>query len=119
MHIIVKNYAHHNTSFKNWDTPKGVWVKSKDHYDRLMKEQGMVSYEKAQEIADKSRKSKIKDYKVSKETMAIIEHAKNSKDKHGNVKLSDRAIDILVKKKIIGKKIPDYMKLPACYDKKG
>lgn len=113
MQIIVKqSFNHINSSFKNWDTPTGVKVKNKDHYDRLMKEQGMVSFDKAQEIADKSRKDKLKDYKISKDSMDLIQSIKQGADKKGNVKLGDRAIKALIDKKAIGKKIPDYIKIP-------
>lgn len=120
VHIIVKQgYSHINSSFSGWDTPTGKLVKNKDHYDRLCKEQGMVSYEKAQEMADNSRKAKIKDYKPSNEAIQIIKSAKNIADNNGNVKLGDRTIKAMIDKKIIGKKIPEYMKLPSAYNKGG
>ncbi len=117
MHIIVKqSYSHINSSFPKWDTPTGVRVKNKDHYDRLMKENGMVSFERAEELA---AQKKPKDYSVSKESLAIIKAARMSADKNGNIKLGDKAIKALIEKKAIGKKIPDYMKLPSVYEKKG
>lgn len=120
VNIIVKqSYNHINSSLPGWDTPKGRYVKNKDHYDRLCKESGMVSFEQAQEIADKARSTKIKDYKPSKEALEIIKAAKNSSDKNGNVKLSDRTIEAMIKKKAIGQKIPDYMKLPELNKEKG
>lgn len=112
--IIIKNYEHINRSLPNWDTPHGVHVKNKDHYDRLMKENNMVSYETMQQQA---QSKKLKDYKLSKDAWEIIKTAQNSKDRKGNVKLSDRTISAMVKKGIIGKKIPDYMKLPSAYTK--
>lgn len=119
MQIIVKSYAHINKSFSGWDTPQGKIIKNRDHYERTMREQGMVSFEEAQEIADEAAKSKIKNYEISKESLDIIQSAKQSADKKGNVKLGDRAIDALVNKKAIGKVIPSYMKLPAAYNKGG
>ena len=117
MQIIVKqSYAHHNRSFSNWDSPKGVWVKNKDHYDRLCKEQGMVSYDKAQA---ECTGPKLKEYKLTKESEQLIKEARLRADSRGNVKLSDKMIDVLVKKGAVGKKVPDYMKLPAHYGKKG
>lgn len=107
--IIVKNYEHINRSMPNWNTPKGVYVKNKDHYDQLMKKNNMITHE---EMMRRSENKNIKEYKVSKDTLAIIESAKASKDRRGNVKLSDRAIDAMIKKGAIGKKIPNYMKLP-------
>lgn len=116
MQIIVKSYAHHNRSFPNWNTPKGLYVKNKDHYDRLMKEHGMVSFEEAQELADSK---KLKEYKVSKDSLDIINSAKLIADKKGNVKLGGRAIEALIAKKAIKKHIPDYMQLPSAYSKGG
>lgn len=112
MQIIVKNYAHYNRSL-------GMEIKSKEHYDRVCKEGNWVSDEQAKEIAEKSRKEKIKDYRISKESLEIIQAAKNSKDSKGNIKLGDRAIKALIDRKAIGKVIPDYMKLPSAYDGKG
>lgn len=110
--IIVKNYSHLNKAFANWDTPQGKLVKSKDHYDRLMKQEGMISYEEMQRRAETK---KLKNYEVSSDTRAIIQAAKNSKDKNGNIKLGDKAVQALIKKGVIGKKIPSYMQLPSVY----
>lgn len=112
MQIIIKKYDHYNRTL-------GMQITSKEHYDRVCKEGNWVSDEQAKEIADKARKEKIRDYKISDESKAIIEHAKNVKDSKGNVKLSDRAIEKLIEKKAINKKIPDYMKLPSHYTKNG
>lgn len=117
--IIIKNYAHVNRSLPNWDTPQGRVVKNKDHYDRLCKEYGMVSYEQAAEMAEAGRKAKNKDYAISKESEQIIREAKLKSDSKGNVKLSDRAIAKLIEKKAICKKIPSYMQLPSTYNKGG
>lgn len=94
-------------------------IRSKAHYDRVCKEGGWVSYEQAQEMADKGKKEKIKDYKISDESLEIINAARQRADKKGNVKLADSAVDALISKKAIGKKIPDYMQLPSYYDGKG
>ena len=114
--IIVKNYAHINRSLPNWDTPNGRIVKSKDHYDRLMKENNMVSYEIMQQQAESK---KLKEYKLTEQSKAIIRDVKLSADSRGNVKLGDRAVKALINKGVIGKKIPSYMKLPSYYDKSG
>lgn len=97
--IIVKNYEHFNRAL---DTH----VKNKDHYDRLMKQGGYVSYEEHKARVE-SRKQK--EYKLSDKGHAIIQAAKNSKDSKGNVKLSDRTIDAMKEMGAIGKKIPSYM----------
>ena len=94
-------------------------INSKAQYDRVCKERGMVPLEQAQEMAEKGRRDKIKEYKISDESLAIIEAAKQSKDSKGNIKLGDRAIDKLIEKKAIGKKIPSYMELPQHYSTGG
>jgi hypothetical protein len=113
MEVIVKqSYSHYNRSL-------GMQIKNKDHYDRVCKEGNWVSYEQAQEIASKARQEKIKPYKISEESMSIIQHANNSKKKDGTIKLSDRAIDKLIERKAIGRHIPSYMELPTHYNKGG
>lgn len=113
MQVIVKqSYAHYNRTL-------GMNIRSKDHYDRVCKERGMVSLEQAHELAEKGKKENIKDYKVSDQSIAIINAARQTADKKGNIKLGDRAIDALLSKKAIGKKIPSYMQLPAAYTGKG
>ena len=112
MQVIVKNYAHYNRTL-------GMQINSKAQYDRVCKERGMVPLEEAQALAEKGRKEKIKDYKISEESQAIIFAAKQTADKKGNIKLGDRAIDKLIQKKAIGRIVPDYMKLPSAYEKKG
>ncbi len=116
MQIIVKKYGHINSAFGNWDTPTGKLVKSKDHYDRLCKEQGMISYEESQ---DREKNKKFKDYKLSDKAKSIIQSVAMSKDKDGKVKLGSRAIDAMKEIGAINKKIPSYMKLPKAYQKIG
>lgn len=108
--IIVKNYEHFNKAFGNWNTPKGVHVKNKDHYDRLMKENNMISYE---ESVEKSKNNGNKPYVTSDKAWDIIKAAKNSKNKKCQVKLSDRTLDAMREIGAIDKKIPDYMKIPT------
>lgn len=112
VHVIVKNWEHFNRSFKNWDTPYGVHVKSKDHYDRLMKEQGMVSIDKV-----KSSEG-LKDYKLSAKAKGIIEACKASTDSKGKIKsLGDNTIKAMKEIGAIGKKeVPSYMQLPKHYE---
>lgn len=113
MQIIVKQ------SYKHYNRTLGMQIHSKDHYDRVCKEGGWVSDEEAHEIAEKGRSNKIKDYKISKESEDLIKYAHQIKDSKGNLKLGERAINKLIDKKAICKKIPDYMKLPSAYQPKG
>lgn len=54
-----------------------------------------------------------KDYKLSEKAQAIIQSVSATKDKKGNIKLSDRAVDAMREIGAIGKKVPDYMKPPS------
>ena len=116
--IIVKNYEHFNTALPNWNTPKGVYIKTKDQYDRAMKAAGMVSYEIMQQRVE-ANKNKRKDYVPSEKALAIMRHAMDNADKKGNVKLSGRAIEGLKEMKALKPKVPNYMQLPAAYSGKG
>lgn len=117
MQIIIKSYNHLNKAFPNWDTKEGVHVKSKDHYDRLIKENNMISYE---ESIDRSKNNGNKPYVTSDKAWAIIKAAKNCTDKNGKIKgLGDRTIKAMKEIGAIGKTIPEYMKLPSNYNKGG
>ncbi len=117
MQIIVKNYNHINKAFGNWDTPEGKLVKSKDHYDRLMKEGGYVV---AEEGIDRNKNRDGKAYKLSKEAWEIIKTAKNHVGKNGKIgHLPGRTIEAMKKMGAINKNIPNYMKLPTAYTNKG
>ncbi len=117
MQIIVKHYNHLNKAFPKWDTPQGTLVKSKDHYDRLMKENNMITYE---ESVERSKNNGNKPYVTSDKAWAIIKAAKNSADKKGNIKgLGDKTIEAMKSIGAIDKKIPAYMKIPERYMKQG
>jgi hypothetical protein len=116
MQIIVKSYNHLNKAFPNWDTPQGKLVKNKDHYDRLMKENGMISYEQS---VENSKKAGNKPYILSKDAESIIREAKLKRNSKGQVKLDGKLGEKLVKIGAINKKIPNYMKLPSAYQPKG
>lgn len=109
MQIIVKKYEHFNRAL---DTH----VRSKDHYDKLMKQGNYISYEENQE---RTKNNGNKNYILSEKGWDIIKSAKNSKDSKGRVKLSDRTIDAMKEIGAIDKKVPEYMKLPSAYTGKG
>ncbi len=114
--IIVKHYNHLNKAFPVWDTPQGKLVKSKDHYDRLMKENNMISYE---ESIERSKYNGQKPLVVSQKALDLVNEAKNRKDSKGRVRLDGKFGEELVKMGAIGKKIPNYMKLPQKYQEMG
>lgn len=107
MQIIVKNWSHYNSAL-------GTYVKNKDHYDSLMKKGGYVSYE---EQNDRCKDNGNKPFVLSKEAGDVIKAAKLKRDGKGRVKLDGKLGDKLVSMGVLNKKIPDYMKLPATYNK--
>lgn len=119
MQIIVKNsYKHINRSFSNWDTPNGKMVKDKDHYDRLCKEQNMISYEQAEENSKRNKEGKK--YILSREAQEIINESKKLKGKNGVINLKERPklVEKMVKHGAI-KDNSQYLKyLPKAYQPK-
>lgn len=108
--IIIKNYEHYNRALD-------AHVKNKDHYDRLMKQGNFITYE---ESVERSKNNGKKPYVTSDKAWAIIKAAKNCADKNGKISgLGDKTIDAMKEIGAIGKKIPDYMKLPSAYQKTG
>lgn len=116
MEIIVRKYEHYNTSFKNWNTPKGRYISSKSDYEKAMREEGMISSEQAAQ----NYKNPIKDYKLSKKAEDIIRTAK-LKSKNGKLKLdmSDGLLNTMIDNGIIKKKGYGMAHLPSAYQKKG
>ncbi len=106
MQVIIKNYDHYNRAI-------GKHIRSKDHYDYEMKSNNYITHEEA---IERSKNNGNKEYVLSQNGWDIINSAKNSKDSKGRVKLSDRTIDAMKKIGAVGKKIPDYMKLPSHYN---
>lgn len=114
--IIVKHYAHHNRSFKNWDTPKGKWISSKKQYDECMAREGMIPHEQAREIAHKRELEMVKSYDgIGDKAMELIKSVK--KGKNGKIRLGGKQIDGL---KEVGVKLsyPDWF-CPSHYKPEG
>lgn len=95
--VIVKNYEHYNRSLPNWDTPYGKYIGSKSQYDNECAKAGMISQEKADELADKKAAELKSDYTVSDDTIDLINSTTKNSD--GTVHVSDRAIDRLIEKR--------------------
>lgn len=107
MQIIVKNWGHYNSAL-------GTYVKSKDHYDTLMKKGGYVSYE---EQNDRCKNNGNKPLILSKDAEEVIKAAKLRRNAKGEVKLDGKLGEKLMSMGAINKNIPSYMKLPAAYSK--
>jgi hypothetical protein len=115
MEILIKKYEHFNRSFRNWDSPKGRYISSRSDYEKAMREEGMIPYEQAKEIAQKEQ-AKREEYpnKLSPKAMSLLTSVNVKKD--GKIKLSDRQVKGL---EAVGVKVklPDW--LPKHYQEKG
>lgn len=120
MEIIVKqSFKHVNRSLPNWDTPGGRKVKSEAHYKQLLKENNMISYEQAQEQAQKNAKGR--DYKLSGTAQEIINDVKSHCKDKNNLQLKDKPklVEKMIKHGVI-KDNSQYLKyLPSAYQPKG
>ena len=88
VYIHIKNYEHYNKSLPNWDIPKGKYISSKAHYERELAKAGLVPYDQVQADPNHGRK----DYKLSEKTMKFLHQVKDTADKKGNIKISDRFV---------------------------
>ncbi len=76
--IICKKYDHFNRAL-------GVQIKSKRHYDEVMKRRGFVSQEEGQRLVEKHNSAMV--WKPSKDCIDVIKAIKHAADKKGNVVL--------------------------------
>lgn len=96
--IVKKSHEHINSAMSNWDTPKGKYIKNEAHYKEEMKRGGYITYEQAQENAMRAEEKKRQErFKVSQPVLEVLKSVKNSADKKGNVKLSDKQITAMKK----------------------
>ena len=88
MIIISKKFKPH------YNVAMDKVITSQRQYDNEMKRGGYVPYEQAKErVAHNLEKQR--EFKISGEAIDWIKSVKDSADKDGNVKLSDRQIDKL------------------------
>lgn len=84
--IIVKKYQHYNSSM-------GKYIKTKRDYFTEMDRGGYVSQEEGERRAKTAREQARKDYKLSDKARQLLYCAEQTKDKKGNIKVSDRMVD--------------------------
>jgi len=82
MEIIIRNYEHHNKSFKNWDSQRGKYISSKKQYDEEMKKGGYVPY-------DGNGKPEQKKWIPSDNLKKSLHQLKDRADKKGKLPLDD------------------------------
>ena len=87
--IIVKKYEHYNRAL-------GKHITSKKQYENEMQRQGMVSADKGNEMAAKTRESRRKEYKPDKDTLQFVNSLHG--DKNGKIQLSGRQLEFMKKK---------------------
>ena len=114
--IIVKKYEHFNTSFKDWDSPKGKWVRSKEHYEQLMRENGMVSFEEGNRQVEANKNRREREYKkgLTPKAMDLCKEIQGMGKADGTLKAGSNLIDAM---KDVGVKFD--ARLPSCYQDKG
>ena len=88
-HIKVPHYEHFNKAL-------GKQLTSKKHYHEELKKAGCVQFEEGERIAEKAR-SKRPAYKLSEKAGNFLREVRQTADKNGKLKLSDRAIDHMKK----------------------
>lgn len=90
--------------FRGFNRALGCFVEGKDHYKILLKRKGLIPFEEAerlcQEFDDAHRKPK--EYELSAKAIDVINCAKLTMDKNGNIKLGERAINALIEMGAIG-----------------
>ena len=118
--IIIKRYQHFNRALPNWHNSQGRYISSKRQYEKEVREAGLISYEKAEEIRkhneDKAKKNRKR---YSKETLEFLGEIREGTDKKGKVKLSGRQIDYMIAKGAIKNRDIFADKLPKHYQPKG
>lgn len=83
--------------FRGYNNALGCFVEGKEHYKRLMKQKGLVPFEEAERLAEEfdRKQGSPKDLEFSPKASHIIKSLKLTADRHGNIRLGDRAIEAL------------------------
>ena len=88
--------------FKHFNHSMNCMVYSKEHYKLLMKQRGMVPTDMMEHMAEQwDKKNPEKKYELEDSTLEVIQAAKGMADRKGNLRLSGRLIDELVKRGLI------------------
>ena len=96
--IYDKKYEHFNKAFKNWDDSRGRYISSKAHYEKVMREEGMISEREARRQGISSKVDR-KEFTVNKDTVSLIESVRATKDSKGKIHPTGRQLDALNKRK--------------------
>lgn len=86
--INVKNYEHFNKALPNWDSKQGKYIGSKRQYENEVRKAGLTKFTEPSNQPDAKPVA-------STETRTFLNSL--NADRKGNVKLSDRQIDYMIK----------------------
>ena len=84
-------------NYEGYNRALGKYISTKRQYENEMQRQGMVSQEKGEELARKAKERNQKPYVLGDKTKDLLTYANSIKDRKGNIKLGDRAIDAMKK----------------------
>lgn len=84
--------------FSHYNDSLGCHIYGKEHYKYEMKKRRMLPYDLCHDLADEWQKTNPeKEFdELSPKARYIIESIRLTSDKHGNIRLGDRAINALV-----------------------
>ena len=81
---------------KGWNDALQCEIYNKAHFKAVMKQKGLVPIDEAERLcAQWDKENKPKEYEMSQTSLDIIASLRHSADKHGNLKLGDRAINAM------------------------
>jgi hypothetical protein len=112
--IIIKKYDGYNRAL-------GCHITSKSHYEKVMHQKGMCSFDEGMKLVEKANKDRIKPYdKPSEKAMDIIRTARLVGDKNGKIKCSENMIRAMEEVGLNFKKqdLPENSKQGGFYDEK-
>ena len=114
---LDKSFHLEDHSYKHYSRAFGCNVKSKEHYLKLMNDNGMVPFEQGERMAAECMKNKVKPYDdISDNTKKVIGELAMGADKQGKLASLDgtkRACES------VGMKFDNLKYLPAHYSDKG
>jgi hypothetical protein len=101
-------------SFNHYNNSLGMRIYSKEQLKHEMKKRRMFPMEVCERLAeDWDRKQERKSsHKISDKALNIIKSIKMTADRHGNIKLGDRAINALIEMGAIQRK-PEFRGIEA------
>lgn len=84
--------------FIGWNNALGCFVKSKEHYRRILKDRGLLPFDGAEALAEeyKSKAERNRLPELSEKSRAIIRALREHKRKDGTVKIEGRLLEAMI-----------------------